>query len=430
MNKTIAFQTFGCKLNFSETSAISRELKSHGFLLVEWNEPADVYVINSCSVTGNAEKKCKTVIRQAKKRNPLAKIAVVGCFSQLKPVELSNMDEVDIVLGSSEKFNLYHHLQQIFQTSDKEVSAGSILKDKRFFPSYSLGDRTRSFLKIQDGCDYFCSYCTIPMARGRSRSGSVSQTIELAKEIGQTDIQEVVLTGVNIGDFGKGTEENFFSLLKELDKVEGIERIRISSCEPDLLTDEIIEFVAASKKFMPHFHIPLQSGSDNVLKLMKRRYPRQRFADRVKKIKELMPNACIAADVIVGFSGESPEDFQDSFNFIDSLDISYVHVFTFSERPGTVAVNMDGKVDGAEKKRRSQELHSLSERKKIEFYNSFIGQEVTVLFEADVHDGHIQGFSDNYLRVKVEFQAGLRNKIKRVNLLNIDEDGVFLAKVI
>lgn len=430
MSKKVAFQTFGCKLNFSETSSMARTLKKEGFEQVDFDKNADVYVINSCSVTGNAEKKCKTVIKQAKKRNPEAKIAVVGCFSQLSPKELSAMGEVDIVLGNSEKFNLLAHINKLFDGSEQEVEAGQILKDKRFFPSFSMGDRTRSFLKIQDGCDYFCTYCTIPKARGLSRSGSVAETIKLAEEIGRSEIQEIVLTGVNIGDFGAKSDENFYDLCKALDQVEGIERIRISSCEPDLLTDEIIHLVSKSKKFMPHFHIPLQSGSDAVLKMMKRKYPRERFADRVRLIKSLMPDACIAADVIVGFPGESDALFEETMNFIRNLDLSYIHVFTFSERPGTVAARMSGKLSAQEKKKRSVALHTLSDEKKRAFYESCAGKETTVLLESDVHDDYIYGFTDNYIRVKIPFGPGLRNRIKNVKLMKIDSEGVFLAEML
>ncbi|MFA8449298.1 MAG: tRNA (N(6)-L-threonylcarbamoyladenosine(37)-C(2))-methylthiotransferase MtaB [Bacteroidales bacterium] len=429
MRKKVAFQTFGCKLNFSETSSMARVLKEEGFEQVEFKDFADLYVINSCSVTGNAEKKCKTIIKQVKKRNPDSKIAVVGCFSQLRPEELSLMDEVDLVLGNSEKFQLLSHLRKIFDGLDKEVKAGAILKDDRFFPSFSMGDRTRSFLKVQDGCDYFCSYCTIPKARGLSRSGTVEQTLNLAREIAETEIQEIILTGVNIGDFGRQNGETFYDLLKGLETIDGIERIRISSCEPDLLTDDIIRLVHKSEKFMPHFHIPLQSGSDDVLKLMKRKYPRERFASRIRLIKELMPDACIAADVIVGFPGETQKYFEDTMNFISSLELSYIHVFTFSERPGTVAVNMPNKLGNEEKKRRSKELHLLSDKKKHDFYQSCLGKEVNVLFEADIHDDFIFGFTDNYIRVKTKFEAGLRNRVKRIKIIEIDSDGVCLVEM-
>ena len=360
--KKIAFQTFGCKLNFSETSCIAKSFIKEGFDTVDFKEHADIYVINSCTVTGNAEKKCKTAIKQAHKRNPDAKIAVIGCFSQLRPEELSVFEGVDLVLGNKEKFSLPEHLQKL-EKKDKAhtlVAAGDLKRDYDFFPSYSSGDRTRSFLKVQDGCDYFCSFCTIPHARGRSRSDSIENTVKIAKEIAETDIKEVILTGVNVGDFGKHQNEKLIDLLKELDKIDGIERIRISSIEPELLSHEIIEFVASSKKFLPHFHIPLQSGSDELLKAMKRKYNTALFSERISTIKKYIPDCMIAVDVIVGFPGETDEHFNETCDFVKHNDISYAHVFSYSERPGTLAAKIKEKTPKNTIRERSRKLQKLS----------------------------------------------------------------------
>lgn len=425
-NKRIAFQTFGCKLNFAETSTIARQMKEEGYEVVGHKEEAEVYVINSCVVTGNAEKKCKAAIRQAKRRNPDAKVAVIGCFSQMGEEELSKMDEVDLIVGNEEKFMLKDYLKDETYTGACHSYVGDINKSDVFIPSWSSGDRTRSFLKIQDGCDYFCTYCTIPFARGRSRSASIADTILTAKEVASAGMREIILTGVNIGDFGKQHEESFFGLIKALDKVEGIERIRISSIEPELLNEEIIMFMASSEKFLPHFHIPLQSGSDKILDLMKRKYKREVFAKRISEIKKHMPHACIAADVIIGFPGETEEDFQDTYSFIEGLDISYMHVFTYSERPGTKAASLDGKVVNKVKRERSRILHELSDQKKTAFYREHIGSTRPVLFESDNSGGYMHGFTGNYLKVKTKYREEFINKIVSVQLDEPCDDGNFL----
>ncbi len=424
--KRIAFQTFGCKLNFAETSTIARQMKEEGYEVVGHKEEAEVYVINSCVVTGNAEKKCKAAIRQAKRRNPDAKVAVIGCFSQMGEEELSKMDEVDLIVGNEEKFMLKDYLKNEIYTGACHSYVGDINKSDVFIPSWSSGDRTRSFLKIQDGCDYFCTYCTIPFARGRSRSASIADTILTAKEVASAGMREIILTGVNIGDFGKQHEESFFDLIKALDKVEGIDRIRISSIEPELLNEEMIMLMASSEKFLPHFHIPLQSGSDKILDLMKRKYKREVFAQRISEVKKHMPHACVAADVIIGFPGETEEDFQDTYDFIEGLDISYMHVFTYSERPGTKAASLSGKVINKEKRERSRILHKLSEQKKTAFYREHIGSTRLVLFESDNLGGYMHGFTGNYLKVKTLFREKFINKIVSVQLDEPGDDGNFL----
>jgi threonylcarbamoyladenosine tRNA methylthiotransferase MtaB len=431
--KRIAFQTFGCKLNFSETSTISRIVKEKGYQPVAHKELADVYVIHSCSVTGHAEKKCRAAIRQAKKRNPEARIAIVGCFAQLRPEQLKGFDEVDLVLGNNEKYNLHEYLDQLENNPSfpKEKSfTGEIMNSGDYHPAYSMGDRTRSFLKIQDGCDYFCSYCTIPMARGRSRSSDISQTMKLAEEIAGSGAKEIILTGVNIGDFGKSHNENLLELMEYLDDLDGIERIRLSSVEPDLLTDEIIDLVHKSEKFLPHFHIPLQSGSDKLLKLMNRKYRLANFDERVGAIKSRMPDACIAADVIVGFPGELDKDFMDTFDYIKSADLSYVHVFTYSSRPGTKASGMKGIVPAWQKRERSDALHKLSDEKKYKFYSDNKGKIAHVLFESDNHSGEIQGWTGNYLRVKTAFDPSLINNIFKVRLDDLDQDSLYKCTII
>jgi len=427
MKKKIAFSTFGCKLNFAETSEISRNIQKKNFELVDYKEFADVYVINTCTVTANADKKCKTAIKQALHRNPKAKIAVMGCLSQLKASEISKIDGVDLVLGNTDKFLLPDFLDNLNKNEHAEIYNHDILKEAQFIPSYSITSRTRSFFKIQDGCDYFCTYCAIPFARGRSRNDTIANTIKIANEIGQTKIKEVVLTGINIGDFGKHHNESFYQLITQLEKVNGIERYRISSIEPDLLTNEIIGFVSNSVKFMPHFHIPLQSGNNRILKLMHRKYPRELFAERVIKIKELMPDCCVACDVIVGFPSETNEEFNDTLQFLGQLDISYIHVFTYSPRPNTLALKIDEKVSEKEKKTRSQLLHQLSEEKKLTFYKSNIGKTVKVLWESDVQNGFMFGFTDNYIRVKTTYDPSLVNERKTIRLENMDSDGIFLV---
>ena len=423
-NKKVALYTLGCKLNFSETSTVARMFEDEGFARVDFNDTPDVYVINTCSVTENADKKCKQLVKKALKINPDAFVAIIGCYAQLKPEEIAQIYGVDMVLGASEKFKIVEHFNNIEKKEQAEVIASKIKEVKDFIPSYSKGDRTRSFLKIQDGCDYFCTFCTIPLARGKSRNHSVLETVKVAKEVAQTAAKEVILTGVNIGDFGQGEGENFFELIQELDKVEGIDRFRISSIEPNLLSNEIIDFVAQSNKFMPHFHIPLQSGSNTILKAMRRKYLKELYVERVNRIKELMPHACIGVDVIVGFPGETEEEFLATYNFLNELDVSYLHVFTYSERQNTTAVKMDGVVPKAERSKRSKMLHILSEKKRRFFYEQHLGKTYNVLFEAEQHDDFLNGFTDNYIKVKVPYSIDLENIIKTITLANIDSDGV------
>lgn len=413
--KRIAFHTLGCKLNFSETSTISRDFISHGFEKVDYREEADIYVLNTCSVTENADKEARKLIRQAKHRNPDSSIAVIGCYAQLKPNDISAIDGVDIVLGTDEKFNLLNHLNSIDLNNGTKVIQSEIDHVHTFTPSYSSGERTRSFLKIQDGCDYICSFCTIPMARGKSRSDTINKTLEVAKEVAETDAQEIVLTGVNIGDYGKGSNETFFDLIQQLDKLDGINRIRISSIEPNLLTDEIIEFCANSEKFMPHFHIPLQSGSDKILSAMRRRYKRELYKDRLNKIKSIMPDCCIGVDVIVGFPGETDDDFFDTYNFLNELDISYLHVFTYSERLNTDAIELGEIVSKEKRAERSKMLHILSDKKRRYFHDQFIGKDRPVLFET-MKNGKILGHTDNYILVQVDGDLILNNTIHPVKL--------------
>jgi len=424
--KRIAFHTLGCKLNFSETSTISRQFGIEDFEVVDFDDQADFYVVHTCSVTCIAEKKCKTAVKQAHKRNPDAQVAVIGCAVQANPEMFSNMEGVSMVFGNADKFRL----GEVIKSQDTENHAyghheshvSEINKTKEFIPSYSMGDRTRSFFKVQDGCDYFCTYCSIPYMRGRSRSESVENTMNVAREIAGTEIKEIILTGVNIGDFGQQNEESFLDLLRQLANLDGIERIRISSIEPELLNNEIIKMVSASEKLLPHFHIPLQSGSDKILQLMKRKYLREVFAGRVKRIKELMPDACIAADVIVGFPGETNVDFEDAYEFINSLDVTYLHVFTYSERPGTKALLMEDKVDEREKRRRSQLLHELSESKKKHFYSQQIGKTADVLWESDNIGGFMHGYTGNYVKVRTPFNAELINQIKSVKIIAVNID--------
>ncbi|MCW3804204.1 tRNA (N(6)-L-threonylcarbamoyladenosine(37)-C(2))-methylthiotransferase MtaB [Plebeiibacterium marinum] len=423
LQKKVAFHTLGCKLNFSETSTIARSLTEDGFTKVKFDEFADVYVINTCSVTEIADKKCRQAIKKTLKQNPNAFVVVTGCFAQLKPKAISEIPGVDLVLGSNEKFKITDYLGDLQKKASGEIHAGKITTNKEFFPSYSIGDRTRTFLKIQDGCDYYCSYCTIPLARGRSRNADIKTTVALAQKAADEGAQEIILTGVNIGDFGKSTNENFFDLLKELDKVEKIKRFRISSIEPNLLTEEIIEFVAKSEKIMPHFHIPLQSGSNKVLALMKRKYQRELFAERINTIKALMPHAFIGVDVIVGVRGETKDHFNDAHRFINNLDISQLHVFTYSERPNTKALTIDHNVPIEERKRRSQVLHELSDKKTRSFYQKFENTTARVLFEGSNNNGFMNGYTENYLKIRVPYHEDLKNSIKtvRLNSLIIDE---------
>tara|TARA_Y100000782_G_scaffold115583_1_gene160826 strand:- start:7235 stop:8560 length:1326 start_codon:yes stop_codon:yes gene_type:complete len=419
----VAFYTLGCKLNFSETSTIARSFQSAGYARVDYTEFANVYVINTCSVTDMADKKCRNIVNRAMRINPEAKVVVIGCYAQLKPEEIVSIPGVDLVLGANEKFNVIEHIEGIDKADNGKVIHGKIGRVKEFHPSFSAGDRTRTFFKVQDGCDYYCTFCTIPLARGKSRSNTVAQTIEKAKEIEATDVKEVVLTGVNTGDFGSGTDENFYDLVVALDQL-NIDRFRISSIEPNLLTDDIIAFSAQSKKFVPHFHIPLQSGSDRILKNMKRKYLSALYADRVSKIKTLMPDACIGVDVIVGFPGETDEDFMETYNFLRDLDVSYFHVFTYSERPNTLADKMEEIVPVPVRQERNKMLRILSEKKKRAFYASQLNKVKTVLWEGENHEGYLQGFTENYVRVKTPYDAAKINTFEQVCLIHPDSENV------
>jgi threonylcarbamoyladenosine tRNA methylthiotransferase MtaB len=435
--KSVAFHHFGCKVNFAEASALSRQFQENGFEIRDFHSLSDVYVISTCMVTMVAEKKCRAAIRQAHKINPNAKIAVIGCFAELKPGEISQMEGVDLVLGHTGKFQLLDELAKLYQNPnpdsqeeprhDYHGGMAATLPGSRdaFIPSFSYGDRTRSFLKIQDGCDYFCTYCTIPFARGRSRSDTVENAVKNTREILANGIKEIVLTGVNIGDFGRQNGESFLQLIIALDQVEGINRFRISSIEPDLLTNEIIEFVAASNNFLPHFHIPLQSGCNKILKAMHRKYDREHYASRVQKIREMMPRACIAADVIVGFPGETDQDFADTYHFLEQLEISYLHVFTYSKRENTLAEKMELPVPDKVKKDRSDSLHKLSDKKKHQFYLDNKGKTSKVLFESDNSQGFMHGFTENYIRVKTEFNPACVNQVKSVKLEVLNDDGEY-----
>ena len=414
--KKVAFYTLGCKLNFSETSTIARNFVKYGFEKVKFESAADFYVINTCSVTENADKEAKKLIRKAKRNNPNSKIAVIGCFAQLQPNSIAKLKGVDFVLGAKDKFDLIKYLNEASVETTAKVIRSNIDEVKSFKPSSSIDERTRSYLKVQDGCDYTCSFCTIPLARGQSRSGTISSTIKAAKEIVKSGSKEIVLTGVNIGDFGKKNDESFIDLISELDSVNEINRIRISSIEPNLLTDEIIEFCNSSKKFMPHFHIPLQSGSDKILRAMRRRYDKKVYKNRIKKIKDINQETCIGVDVIVGFPGETEEDFLDTYNFLLELEITYLHVFSFSERAETDAIKLDGKVSKSDKSKRSKMLHGLSEKKKHNFYNNFINKKRPILFEG-LKNGFLVGHSDNYIKTLVKIPASYNNTIVDVNLL-------------
>ncbi|WP_438422896.1 tRNA (N(6)-L-threonylcarbamoyladenosine(37)-C(2))-methylthiotransferase MtaB [Aquimarina macrocephali] len=430
MRKKVAFYTLGCKLNFSETSTIARDFTNEGFDRVDFSENADIYVINTCSVTENADKRFKTIVKQAQKVNPDAFVAAVGCYAQLKPEELASVDGVDLVLGATEKFKITDYINDLSKNDFGEVHSCEIEEADFYVGSYSIGDRTRAFLKVQDGCDYKCTYCTIPLARGISRSDTLQNVLKNAKEISEKGIKEIVLTGVNIGDYGKGEygnkkhEHTFFELVQALDKVDGIERLRISSIEPNLLKNETIDFVSGSRTFVPHFHIPLQSGSDHILKLMRRRYLSDLYVDRVHRIKEVMPHACIGVDVIVGFPGETDDCFLDTYNFLSRLDISYLHVFTYSERDNTVAAALDGVVSQDVRKKRSKMLRGLSAKKRRAFYESQLGTERTVLFESENKEGYIHGFTENYVKVKMPWNPLYVNTLHEIRLTTIDEDGI------
>ena len=428
-HRTAAFYTLGCKLNFSETSTIARDLEEVGFARVEFEKGADIYIINTCSVTDQADKKCRNIVRKALKYNPNAFVVVIGCYAQLKPKEISSINGVDLVLGAQEKFKISDYLSKIDKNSSTVVMNKHIKHVNEFYPGYSQGDRVRSFFKVQDGCNYFCSFCTIPLARGKSRSGSVKQTILKAKELANSEVKEVVLTGVNIGDFGNGTNENFYDLIKELDKIENIDRFRISSIEPDLLSDQIIEFVHNSNKFVPHFHIPLQSGSDQLLKSMRRRYDTKLYSYKIEKIKKLMPNACIGVDVIVGYPGETDEEFNKTMNFLKSLPISYLHVFTYSERANTTAPRMGEVVPMEERRKRSKQLRILSLKLKQKFYQEQIGSQEKVLLETK-EDNSIYGFTENYIKVKIPGEMELKNNIVNVKLKELNSDIEAIGEII
>lgn len=429
MTKKVAFYTLGCKLNFAETATIARSFENEGYDKVDFEEVADIYVINTCSVTDNADKQFKQIVRKALKNNQNAFIAAIGCYAQLKPEELIAVDGVDLVLGAKEKFNITQYVDDLTKLNEGQVHSCDINEADFYVSSYSTGDRTRAFLKIQDGCDYKCTYCTIPMARGISRSDTIDNILKNAQEISKKNIKEIVLTGVNIGDYGKGEfgnkkhEHTFLELVQALDAVQGIERLRISSIEPNLLKDETIDFVANSRTFVPHFHIPLQSGSNEILKKMKRRYLRELYQNRVNKIREVMPDACIGVDVIVGFPGETDEHFLETYHFLNELDISYLHVFTYSERDNTEAIEMEGVVPADVRAKRSRMLRGLSAKKRNYFYTNQLGTEHIVLFEADNKKGFMHGFTENYIKVKTEWNPDLINTLHKVKLTKIDSDG-------
>ena len=430
MSKKVAFYTLGCKLNFSETSTIARGFTGEGFLRVPFEEEADIYVINTCSVTENADKRFKTIVRQALKTNQKAFIAAIGCYAQLKPTELAAVNGVDLVLGATEKFKLTDYINDLSKNDFGEVHSCEISEVDSYVGSYALGDRTRAFLKVQDGCDYKCTYCTIPLARGISRSDALENLVRNAEEIAASGIREIVLTGVNIGDYGKGEFGNkkhrhsFQDLVEALDRIAGIHRFRISSIEPNLLRNETIEFVAGSRSFVPHFHIPLQSGSNEILSMMRRRYRRELYAERVEKIRACMPHACIGVDVIVGFPGETDEHFLETYHFLNQLEISYLHVFTYSERDNTVAAGMTQVVPPGVRNKRSKMLRALSVKKRRAFYESQLGTNRRVLFEDGNKDGYIQGFTENYVKVKAPWDPQLVNTLQQVELSSIDDDGI------
>jgi len=426
--KKVAFYTLGCKLNFSETSTIARDFQNEGFERVDFEEIADIYVINTCSVTDNADKKCKKIVKEALRHNPNAFVTVIGCYAQLKPQEIANIEGVDLVLGAAEKFNISDYIGEAKKLETAIVKEGKIKEVLDYHASYSIGDRTRTFLKVQDGCDYFCSFCTIPLARGASRSDTIANVVKQAKEIVAQGTKEIVLTGVNTGDFGSGTTENFYQLLQALDEVEGLARLRISSIEPNLLTDEIIAFVANNSKcVVPHFHIPLQSGSDQLLKSMRRKYDTSLYRSRIEKIKTLMPQACIGVDVIIGYPGETDELFLETYNFLNQLDISYLHVFTYSERVNTTAQKLPGKVPMKTRNERSKMLHILSDKKRRFFYEQQLHKKFPVLWEAENDQDIMYGFTSNYVKVQTHYDPSLVNEIMEVQLEQITDD--MLVKV-
>ena len=434
-NHTVALTTLGCKLNFSETSTISRQFKNVGYSVVRFDQFSDIYVINTCSVTENADKQFKSYVSKALKINQDAFIIAIGCYAQLKPEELANVNGVDLVLGSKEKFKILDYLNDFKKNQSGKIHSCEISETNFYRSSFSIGDRTRSFLKVQDGCDYKCTYCTIPLARGISRSDKLDNILRAAKEISDSGIKEIVLTGVNIGDYGKGEfgnknhENTFLELVTALDKVDGISRVRISSIEPNLLSNDIINFVSNSKKFVPHFHIPMQSGSDTILKLMKRRYLSKLYRDRINHVKQVMPNACIGADVIVGFPGETEEEFMETYNFIKSLDLSYLHVFTYSERDNTEALGLNNVVSSNIRSKRSKLLRALSVQLKRKFYMSQLGTIKNVLFEPENRNGFIYGFSNNYVRIKTPWRSSIKDKIIPFELQNISDDGLVTGEV-
>lgn len=435
-NRKVAYYTLGCKLNFSETSAISRSLNDNGYTKVDFSSAANYYVINTCSVTENADKKCKQIVKQAKKTNPEAKVIIIGCYAQLKPEEIAKIKGVDLVLGANEKFRLHEHLEGIKESDEPIIIAGAIKEVGFYSEAFSYGERTRSFVKIQDGCDYFCSFCTIPLARGRSRSSSIDKTLNLVNKVANTKVKEIVLTGVNIGDFGKTEDgkkrssENFYQLIQALEDIEAIDRFRISSIEPNLLKTNIIKFVAQSKRFVPHFHIPLQSGSDKILKLMRRKYDTNLYRRRIATIRAVMPECCIGVDVIVGFPGETDEEFMKTYDFLNELDVSYLHVFTYSERSNTKALQIETVVPIAKRRERSKMLRILSEKKRRAFYSRFENTLAQVLFEAENDEGTMYGFTQNYVKVGVPYQEELVNTLQQVQLGALSKSGIIIGSVL
>ena len=435
-NRKVAYYTLGCKLNFSETSAISRSLNDNGYTKVDFSSAANYYVINTCSVTENADKKCKQIVKQAKKTNPEAKVIIIGCYAQLKPEEIAKIKGVDLVLGANEKFRLHEHLEGIKESDEPIIIAGAIKEVGFYSEAFSYGERTRSFVKIQDGCDYFCSFCTIPLARGRSRSSSIDKTLSLVNKVANTKVKEIVLTGVNIGDFGKTEDgkkrssENFHQLIQALEDIEAIDRFRISSIEPNLLKTNIIKFVAQSKRFVPHFHIPLQSGSDKILKLMRRKYDTDLYRRRIATIRAVMPECCIGVDVIVGFPGETEEEFMKTYDFLNDLDVSYLHVFTYSERANTKALQIEDVVPIAKRRERSKMLRILSEKKRRAFYTRFENTSAQVLFEAENDEGTMYGFTQNYVKVGVPYQEELVNTLQQVQLGALSKSGIIIGSVL
>lgn len=431
--QTVAYHTLGCKLNFSETSTISRLFEDGGYAKVDFDDRADIYLINTCSVTENADKRCKSLVKKCLKSNSDAFIAVIGCYAQLKPKEIAAIPGVDVVLGAGEKFNIVDHIEKLEAKKQEEakIEEGKIKEVNEFVPGFSAGDRTRSFLKVQDGCDYFCTFCTIPLARGKSRSVSVAETMKFAQEAANTDAKEIVLTGVNIGDFGVGTDENFYDLVQELDTLENIDRIRISSIEPNLLSDEIIDFtLTKSKKFVPHFHIPLQSGSDTLLKSMRRKYDQALYTSRIEKIKEINPDCCIGVDVIVGYPGETDEEFMITYNYLKDLPVSYLHVFTYSERANTGALKKEGVVPQKVRAERSKMLRILSDKKKRAFYESQGGKKKSLLIESNPQDGFLHGFTDNYIKVQIPHKEELMNSIHDVDLAILDTECIYKGELL